>query len=143
MSKTLRLILGDQLNEEHSWYIEPNNQVCYVMFEMRQETDYVRHHVQKVVAFFAAMRTFARKLEEDGHTVIYYTINDPKNTQNLTKNIEKVLALINAPSVLPMNKALLELTTSVVGKLTPPPPPSDSQANVTSPPDGEPSTFKI
>jgi deoxyribodipyrimidine photolyase-related protein len=47
----VRLILGDQLNEEHSWYIEPNNQVCYVMFEMRQETDYVRHHVQKVVAF--------------------------------------------------------------------------------------------
>ena len=94
----VRLILGDQLNEEHSWYIEPNNQVCYVMFEMRQETDYVRHHVQKVVAFFAAMRTFARKLEEDGHTVIYYTINDPKNTQNLTKNIEKVLALINATS---------------------------------------------
>ena len=94
----VRLILGDQLNENHTWFIEPNNQVCYVMFEMRQETDYVRHHVQKVVAFFAAMRTFARKLEEDGHTVIYYTIDDPNNTQNLTKNIEKVVALLNASS---------------------------------------------
>ena len=94
----VRLILGDQLNEEHTWFIEPNNHVCYVMFEMRQETDYVRHHVQKVVAFFAAMRTFARKLEEDGHTVIYYTIDDPNNTHNLTKNIEKVLELLGATS---------------------------------------------
>ena len=94
----VRLILGDQLNEEHSWFMEPNNQVCYVMFEMRQETDYVRHHVQKVVAFFAAMRSFARKLEEDGHTVIYYTIDDPNNSQNLTKNIEKVLELLDATS---------------------------------------------
>lgn len=94
----VRLILGDQLNENHSWFIEPNNQVCYVMFEMRQETDYVRHHVQKVVAFFAAMRTFARKLEEDGHTLIYYTIDDPNNTQNLTENLKKVITLLKATS---------------------------------------------
>lgn len=94
----VRLILGDQLNEEHSWFMEPNNLVCYVMFEIRQETDYVRHHVQKVVAFFAAMRQFARKLEENGHTVIYYTIDDPKNTHSLTKNIKKVLELLHATS---------------------------------------------
>ena len=31
----VRLILGDQLNENHTWFIEPNNKVCYVMFEMR------------------------------------------------------------------------------------------------------------
>ena len=92
----IRLILGDQLNEKHLWFTELNDDVCYVMFEMRQETDYVKHHIQKVVAFFAAMRSFARRLEEDGHQVLYYTIDDPKNAQDLQKNIEKVISLLHA-----------------------------------------------
>lgn len=92
----IRLILGDQLNEKHLWFTELNDDVCYVMFEMRQETDYVKHHIQKVVAFFAAMRSFARQLEEDGHHVLYYTIDDPNNAQNLQKNIEKVINLFSA-----------------------------------------------
>jgi deoxyribodipyrimidine photolyase-related protein len=85
----IRLILGDQLNEKHSWFTELDDSVYYVMFEMRQETDYVKHHIQKVVAFFAAMRSFASQLEEDGHQILYYTIDDPNNTQDLQKNIEK------------------------------------------------------
>ena len=92
----IRLILGDQLNENHSWFTTIDNRVLYVMFEMRQETDYVRHHIQKVVAFFAAMRSFARKLEQNGHQVLYYTIDDPNNTQHLKKNIEKVIKLLSA-----------------------------------------------
>jgi deoxyribodipyrimidine photolyase-related protein len=55
--KILRLILGDQLNEKHSWFKTPDRQVTYVLMEIRQETDYVRHHIQKVAAFFAAMRS--------------------------------------------------------------------------------------
>lgn len=58
-TKTLRLILGDQLNARHSWFGEPDSSVLYVMAELRQETDYVVHHRQKVLAFFAAMRNFA------------------------------------------------------------------------------------
>ena len=94
----IRLILGDQLNKNHTWFTELNNEVCYVMFEMRQETDYVKHHIQKVVAFFAAMRNFARQLEEDAHNVLYYTIDDPNNTHDLQKNIEKVIKLFGAKS---------------------------------------------
>lgn len=94
----VRLILGDQLNINHSWFTEVNSEVCYVLFEMRQETDYVRHHIQKVVGFFAAMRHFARQLESDGHTVIYYTIDDPNNTQKLSENINNVLTLVSASS---------------------------------------------
>jgi deoxyribodipyrimidine photolyase-related protein len=62
--KTLRLLLGDQLNSQHSWFDEVNPDVIYVMAEMRQETDYVKHHVQKVVGFFAAMRGFAESLQK-------------------------------------------------------------------------------
>ena len=49
--KTLRLILGDQLNENHSWFKHPDKNVTYVLMEIRQETDYVAHHIQKVAAF--------------------------------------------------------------------------------------------
>ena len=48
---TLRLILGDQLNHNHSWFQNPQKGVHYLMMEMRQETDYVTHHIQKVCAF--------------------------------------------------------------------------------------------
>jgi deoxyribodipyrimidine photolyase-related protein len=89
--KTLRLILGDQLNENHSWFQKPDKAVTYVMMEIRQETDYVKHHVQKVLAFFAAMRAFAEKLQEKGHTVSYLRLDDPKNEQTITDNIKRLL----------------------------------------------------
>jgi deoxyribodipyrimidine photolyase-related protein len=85
--KKLRLILGDQLNSEHSWFIETDKKVTYCLFEMRQETDYVTHHIQKVVGFFAAMRNFANTLEKANHTVIYFNINDTINTQSLVENL--------------------------------------------------------
>ena len=89
--KKLRLILGDQLNRQHSWFFETNTEVTYCMFEMRQETDYVTHHIQKVVGFFAAMRTFAQELQDTGHKVVYYRINDANNTQNLIENLTALL----------------------------------------------------
>ena len=81
--KTLRLVLGDQLNSEHSWFDEANPNVMYVMAEMRQETDYVKHHIQKVVAFFLAMRNFSEELMNKGHQVVYYKISNENNPQNL------------------------------------------------------------
>ena len=90
--KTLRLILGDQLNAQHSWYESVDDTVVYALFEMRQETDYVRHHIQKIIAFFAAMRAFAKYLEAQGHEVIYYRLDDERNTQQLTSNCEQIIA---------------------------------------------------
>ena len=90
--KTLRLILGDQLNSRHSWFQKNNNNVTYCIFEMRQETDYVKHHVQKVVGFFAAMRSFANQLEKENHKVVYYNINDKRNKQNLTENLSQLIS---------------------------------------------------
>ena len=60
--KTLRLILGDQLNYQHSWYKNTSPDVTYVLMEVRQETDYVVHHIQKVVAIFAAMYNFVNEI---------------------------------------------------------------------------------
>ena len=80
---TLRLILGDQLNEKHSWFKKTEENVLYCMMEMRQETDYIQHHIQKVVGFFLAMRTFASNLKAKAHKVEYFTITDKLNTQKL------------------------------------------------------------
>jgi deoxyribodipyrimidine photolyase-related protein len=46
-NKTLRLILGDQLNSNHSWFKNTDDSVTYVLMEIRTETDYVAHHIQK------------------------------------------------------------------------------------------------
>lgn len=89
--RTLRLLLGDQLNAEHSWFQQADDQVWYLMMEMRQETDYVMHHVQKVVAFFKAMRAFAAEREAEGHQVIYYELNHPHNQQSLPENVQQLV----------------------------------------------------
>jgi len=86
-SHTLRLILGDQLNENHSWFGKPNQYTTYVLMEIRQETDYVTHHIQKVAAFFAAMRAFAARLRELGHRVVYVALDDPHNRQTISGNV--------------------------------------------------------
>ena len=87
MKKTLRLILGDQLNHNHSWYQQVDDEVVYVMMEVRTETDYVKHHIQKVVAFFQAMRLFAAELNQNGHQVIYLQLDSADNKQSFTENI--------------------------------------------------------
>jgi deoxyribodipyrimidine photolyase-related protein len=51
MSKTARLILGDQLNSNHSWFKTVDESVVYVMMEVRSETDYAKQYSKKVVSF--------------------------------------------------------------------------------------------
>lgn len=90
--KTLRLILGDQLNSQHHWFQQIDHTVTYVLMEVRSETDYVTHHIQKIIGFFAAMQQFAAELQAQGHQVIYLTLNDPHNLQQIDANC---LHLIN------------------------------------------------
>ena len=89
--KKLRLLLGDQLNSKHSWYDSVDENIIYCFFEMRQETDYVKHHIQKIVGFFACMRNFAKELKNNNHNIIYYQLNDENNTQNLTDNLSELI----------------------------------------------------
>ena len=89
---TLRLILGDQLNAQHSWYATPQQDIVHVLIEMRQETDYVLHHAQKILAIFAAMRDFAATLAAAGHRVHYLAIDDPANCQSLPANLDWLIA---------------------------------------------------
>ena len=92
MSKTLRLILGDQLNSNHSWFKTVNDSVTYVMMEVRTETDYAQHHIQKVVGIFAAMRAFAEDLLTQKHQVIYIKLKDENNLQSFAQNIQYLIS---------------------------------------------------
>lgn len=82
--KTLRFIFGDQLNASHSWYKEPHQQqYLYVIAELKQETDYVKHHIQKVAAFFSAMENFATALKNANLNVLHLTLDDTQNDRSL------------------------------------------------------------
>ena len=59
--------------------------------EVRQETDYVSHHIQKILGFFAAMRNFADELQKQGHEVRYIGLDNPENTQSLTENVSALI----------------------------------------------------
>lgn len=91
MTKTLRLILGDQLNSEHSWFKTVDDSVTYVLMEIRSETDYATHHIQKIVGFFRAMQAFAAELKAKQHRVIYIHLNDLHNEQSFQQNITRLV----------------------------------------------------
>jgi deoxyribodipyrimidine photolyase-related protein len=93
---TLRLVLGDQLNSEHSWFTAPDDNAVHVLMEVRQESDYVLHHAQKIIAIFAAMRDFARQLRLSGHRVHYLAIDDSANRQSLPANLDALIAEYSA-----------------------------------------------
>src|ERR1700761_1383240 len=91
-SGTLRLILGDQLSDTISSLTDLNAEHDTVlMAEVMDEATYVRHHKQKLVLVFSAMRQFAERLRGKGITVRYTQLNDPHAACSLTDEILRSL----------------------------------------------------
>jgi len=90
--KTLRLILGDQLDPNHSWFSKCDADTLYVIAELHQETAYVDHHVQKLCAFFLAMEAFATTLTSSGHDVVYLTLDETAADASLPDLIKRLSA---------------------------------------------------
>ena len=86
-AQRLRWILGDQLDANHSWFNEVDPQTLYVIAELHQETNYIRHHVQKIVSFFASMEAFARQINLSGHRVLHLDLNQTSEFENLPELI--------------------------------------------------------
>ena len=117
---TVRLVLGDQLNRKHSWYKEVSGRTLYVMMECRSETDYVKHHVQKVVGFFLAMRAFSAWLVASGHQVHYIRLDDVENRQSIPDNLQRLFQETGAarfeyqlPDEYRLDKQLRDMTAAV------------------------------
>jgi deoxyribodipyrimidine photolyase-related protein len=90
---TVRLILGDQLNHKHSWFTTKDEGILYVMMEVYSELYYTTHHIQKIIGFFAAMRSFADQLRQQGHNIYYITLDDLSNKQSITANLQQICHL--------------------------------------------------
>lgn len=97
-AKHLKLILGDQLNPKHSWFDFTDPDVVYVIAELHQETNYTKHHIQKITAFFVAMSDFAQHLENKGHRVCYLTLDDTQQYQDLTELIKALTSKYSSES---------------------------------------------
>lgn len=117
---TIRLVLGDQLNRKHSWYTEKSESTLYILMECRSETDYVQHHLQKVVGFFMAMRSFGAWLKEQGHEVYYIRLDEPGNQQSISANLQLIMAATGArrfeyqlPDEYRLDKELRQLTAEL------------------------------
>lgn len=87
----LRLILGDQLNYNHTAFSSPDDAILNVMMEIRDESEYVTHHIQKITGFFLAMRNFAEYLKKNGHHTLYLKISDPENLHSFKGNLDWII----------------------------------------------------
>ncbi len=91
-SGALRLILGDQLSDGLSSLtdLDPARDVV-LMAEVMDEATYVRHHKQKLVLVFSAMRQFAERLRARGVAVRYVRLGDPDATPSLNGEVLRAL----------------------------------------------------
>jgi len=101
MPQQLRLLLGDQLNRNHSWFAAVEKDVTYALFETWSETNYTRHHIQKITGFFLAMRAFAEELRAAGHTVVYRTLDETRELQleSISDNLLQLAGEIGADTI--------------------------------------------
>jgi deoxyribodipyrimidine photolyase-related protein len=88
----LRLVLGDQLSSGLSSLADATPADLILMAEVREEATWVRHHKQKIVLTFAAMRSFAAGLEGRGLRVRYVRIDDPASSGGITGELDRALA---------------------------------------------------
>lgn len=86
-------MLGDQLSDGLSALtdLDPARDLV-LLAEVRDEATYVRHHKQKIALAFAAMRSFAVRLETRGVSVRYVRIDDPDNSHSIVAEVERALA---------------------------------------------------
>jgi len=93
VTKTLRLVLGDQLSPRIAVLRDLNIERDVVLLaEVADEATYVRHHKKKIAFVFAAMRAFAAKLRAEGVTVRYIKLDDPENTNTLKDEVQRAIS---------------------------------------------------
>ncbi|WP_233994157.1 cryptochrome/photolyase family protein [Porphyrobacter sp. AAP60] len=93
-------ILGDQLSRNISSLdgLTPSD-ATILMMEVWDEATYVKHHKQKIVLIFSAMRHFAEELRADGWQVDYVALDDPGNTGSFTGEVARAVARHDASEV--------------------------------------------
>ena len=85
-------VLGDQLTRTlASLRGRTKDDTVVLMMEVWDEATYVKHHKQKIVLIFSAMRHFAAELESDGWTVDYVKLTDEDNSGSFTGEVARAI----------------------------------------------------
>ena len=91
-------ILGDQLTRDlASLRGRTKDDTVILMMEVWDEATYVKHHKQKIVLIFSAMRHFAAELRDAGWTVDYVELTDPDNAGSFTGEVARAIATPSTP----------------------------------------------
>ena len=98
--RRLGIILGDQLNRTSNLFDHLDSKIdCIWMAEVSNESTHVRSHKARTALFLSAMRHFRDELLADNWSVHYRSLNDPKNTHGLDRELRATLATIQASEV--------------------------------------------
>ncbi|ANU08347.1 cryptochrome/photolyase family protein [Paraurantiacibacter namhicola] len=85
-------ILGDQLTRNlASIRGRTKDDTVILMMEVWDEATYVKHHKQKIVLIFSAMRHFAAELRDAGWTVDYVKLTDEDNSGSFTGEVARAI----------------------------------------------------
>ena len=85
-------ILGDQLSRDlASLRGRAKDDTVILMAEVWDEATYVRHHKQKIVLVFSAMRHFAEELRDAGWQVDYVRLDEEGNSGSLTGEVARAV----------------------------------------------------
>ena len=85
-------ILGDQLTRNlASLRGCAKYDTVILMMEVWDEATYVKHHQQKIVLIFSAMRHFAAELRDAGWTVDYVELTDKDNVGSFTGEVARAI----------------------------------------------------
>ncbi|MCQ8184888.1 cryptochrome/photolyase family protein [Parvularcula maris] len=89
----LRLVLADQLTREVAALrgADPEADII-LMAEVHDEATYVRHHKQKIVFLFSAMRRFAEELRDEGFNVRYVKLDGGENSGSIFGEVRRAFA---------------------------------------------------
>ena len=91
-SPVLVPILGDQLSRNlASLEGLSKDAAVLLLMEVWDEATYVKHHKQKIVLMFSAMRHFAAELRAEGWHVDYVRLDDPANTGSFTGEVARAV----------------------------------------------------
>ncbi len=85
-------ILGDQLTRNlASIRGRTKDDTVILMMEVWDEATYVKHHKQKIVLIFSAMRHFAEELRNAGWTVNYVRLDSEGNSGSFTGEVARAI----------------------------------------------------
>ena len=97
----LRLILGDQLNENISSLRDVNKLTDNILIcEVKSEATYVKHHKKKIAFLFSAMRHFSKFLEESNFKLKYVKYDDVDNSGSLFGEVKKATDINNYKKII-------------------------------------------